>query len=77
MKFIFLTGGLIGFVTAVVAGWSADRAADAILLDGMIGCLVGAVLFRWLWSVVLRGMRETVVARQRAAEAAAEAKKKA
>jgi hypothetical protein len=76
MKFIFLSGGLTGFVTAIIAGWSADRAPDVILRDSMIGCLVGAVLFRWLWFVALRGMRETAVARQHAAEANAETKKK-
>jgi hypothetical protein len=76
MKFIFLLGGLTGFVTAIVAGWSADRAPDAILFDAMVGCLVGAVLFRWLWVVALRGMRETAVVRQQAAEAKPEAKKK-
>jgi hypothetical protein len=76
MKFIFLTGGMIGFVTATVAGWSADRSPDVILRDAMIGCVVGAVLFRWLWTVALRGIRETLVARQHAAAADAEAKKK-
>lgn len=76
MKFIFLTGGLTGFLTAAIAGWSADCAADTILLHAMIGCVFGAVLFRWFWSVALRGMRETVLARQRAAETAADAKKK-
>jgi hypothetical protein len=77
MKFIFLSGGLTGFLTAIIAGWSTDRAPDVILRDAMMGCLVGAILFRWLWFVALRGMRETIVARQHAAEATAEAKKKA
>lgn len=75
MRFIFLVGGLTGFLTAVVAGWSADRAPDRILLNAMFGCIVGAFLFRWLWSVLLRGMNETFVTRQRAAAAAAETKR--
>jgi len=76
MKFMFLAGGLTGFLTATIAGWAAGRAADAILLDAMLGAMAGAYLFRWFWSVVLNGMRETVVSRRRAAEVAAEAKKK-
>jgi hypothetical protein len=76
MKFIFLSGGLTGFLTAIVAGWSAERSPDAILLNAMVGCVVGALLFRWLWYIALRGMRETVLARQRAAEATVETKKK-
>jgi hypothetical protein len=76
MKFIFLAGGFTGFTTAAAAGWAASRSADAILLDAMVGSVAGALLFRWFWSVVLRGMRETFVARHRAAEQAAGAKAK-
>ena len=80
MKSIFLLGGLAGFSVAVVAGWAADRAAASILLDAMFGAVAGAFLFRWFWSVVLRGMRETYLARQaqepRRTEAPAEAKKR-
>jgi hypothetical protein len=76
MKFIFLVGGFTGFLTAAAAGWAADRTSDAILLDAMLGSVAGALLFRWFWSVVLRGMRETFVARQRAAVPAAGAKPK-
>jgi len=75
MRFIFLLGGALGFILAVVTGWMMDRAPDRILLDGAIGCLVGALLFRWLWSVLLRGLRETLIARQEAAAAAAAAGK--
>jgi hypothetical protein len=80
MKSIFLMGGLTGFSVAIMAGWAADRAAASILLDAMFGAVAGAFLFRWFWSVVLRGMRETYLARQaeatRHAEPPAEAKKR-
>lgn len=76
MKFVFLIGGITGFLVATVAGWAADRAADSILLDAMMGAILGAYLFRWFWSVLLRGMRETYVARQRAAVLATDPKKK-
>ncbi len=47
-----------------------------MLLDAMVGAVIGALLFRWFWTVALGGMRETIVERQRAAEKAAEPKKK-
>ncbi|MEO6995072.1 MAG: hypothetical protein ABI273_15810 [Lacunisphaera sp.] len=67
MRFVFLFGGVLGFAVAALTGWLADRPADRILLDAAIGCLVGALLFRWFWSVVLRGLRETILIRQKAA----------
>jgi hypothetical protein len=77
MRFIFLLGGTLGFLLAAVTSWQADHAADRILLDGALGCLAGALLFRWLWTVLLRGLRETLLTRQQAATAAAAAKAKA
>jgi len=76
MRFVFLLGGLLGFFLAAFTGWLMERAPDRILLDGAVGCLAGALLFRWLWTVLLRGLRETLVARQDAAVAAAQAKAK-
>jgi hypothetical protein len=76
MKFIFLAGGFTGFLIAGVAGWLADRTPDEVLLHAMLGCVAGAVLFRWFWSIAIQGMRETVIARQRAAATPTETKKK-
>ena len=59
MKFVFLCGGLLGFVTGLVTSWSLDHAADRVFLDA-------SLLFRWFWTVVLAGLRDTVVARHRA-----------
>jgi len=73
MKFIFLAGGLAGFLLAATSGFFADHAADRILLDGAIGCLAGALLFRWFWTVLVRGIRETILSRHAAATAAAAA----
>lgn len=69
MRFIFFLGGLFGFSLAALSGWSAGRSADRVFLDSALGCLAGAFLFRWLWGVLLRGLRETLLAR-RAAPAA-------
>ena len=73
MKFVFLSGGLVGFTLAALAGYSADRSADHIFLDASIGCLVGALLFRWFWTVLVRGIRETILIRHAATTAAAAA----
>jgi hypothetical protein len=70
MRFVFLCGGILGFVLAALTGWLADRAPDRILLDAALGCLVGAGLFRWLWTVLLRGLREIILSRQKAAASA-------
>jgi hypothetical protein len=67
MKFVFLAGGTAGFVTAAATGLWLGRDPDRILLDAGTGCLVGALLFRWLWSICLRGFRETYLANQRTA----------
>jgi len=66
MKFVFLSGGLLGFVTGLLTSWLLDHAADRVFLDASVGCLVGAVLLRWFWTVVLAGLRDTVVSRYRA-----------
>ena len=66
MKFIFLSGGLIGFLTAGIAGLAADRAFDHVLFDAALGCLAGALLFQWFWSIFVRGFRETYLARHHA-----------
>lgn len=73
MRFVFLLGGLVGFAIAAGTSFAMECAPDRVFLDGALGCLVGAFLFRWLWSVVIAGLRETVVARQRAHSAAAAA----
>jgi hypothetical protein len=73
MKSLFLAGGFAGFVLCSVAGFAAGRAPDLILRDAAIGCLAGALLVRWFWLVLLRGFRETLAVRRRAAEEAAAA----
>jgi len=75
MRFVFLLGGVLGFVVAGAVSWLSDSGPGRVFFDAALGCLVGALLFRWLWSVVLHGLRETFLVRQRAA-LAAEAKHK-
>jgi hypothetical protein len=66
MKFVFLSGGLLGFVVGLVTSWLLDHAADRVFLDAAVGCLAGAILFRWFWTIVLAGLRDTVLARYHA-----------
>lgn len=75
MKFIFLAGGFAGFLLAGITGWLCDHAADRILLDAAVGCLAGALLFRWFWTVLVGGIRETILSRHAATTAAAAAAK--
>ncbi|MEI7551968.1 MAG: hypothetical protein WCL24_06520 [Verrucomicrobiota bacterium] len=74
MKFVFLAGGLAGFLLAAAAGLWAGRALDRVLLDAALGCLAGALLFRWFWTVLVRGIRETILHRHAAASATAKPK---
>lgn len=73
MKFVFLAGGLVGFLAAAVTGYLADRSADRIFFDAAVGCLVGALLFRWFWTILVRGIRETILLRHAASTASAAA----
>ncbi len=70
MKFVVLAGGASGFAIAAATGLWTGRTPDRILLDGAVGCLAGGLLFRWFWNVLLGGIRDTYVARHRAAAAA-------
>jgi hypothetical protein len=71
MKSIFLAGGFAGFLIVAAAGVIAGRDPDRILLDAAVGCLIGALLFRWFWTILVRGIRETILLRHAAATAAA------
>lgn len=66
MKFVFLAGGVTGFLVAAASSALADHAADRVFFDAAVGCLVGALLFRWFWTILVRGIRETILARHAA-----------
>ena len=70
MRSIFLTGGFAGFLSAGLTSYWVGHQPDRILFDGAVGCLVGAMLFRWFWTVLVRGIRETILLRHAAATAA-------
>lgn len=74
MQFVFLAGGLAGFLTATAGSYWSGHQPDRILFDGAVGCLAGALLFRWFWTVLVRGIRETILARHAAASATAKNK---
>ncbi len=73
MKFVFLLGGFAGLLITGGASYAAQHQADRILFDAAVGCLVGALLFRWFWTVLVRGIREIILQRHAAATAAATA----
>jgi hypothetical protein len=74
MKAIFLIGGFSGFVTGAATSLWAGHEPDRIFLDAAVGCLAGGLLFRWFWTVLVRGIRETLLQRQAAALATAKTK---
>jgi hypothetical protein len=76
MKFVFLAGGFAGFLAGAASSYWVGHEADRIFLDAAVGCLAGALLFRWFWTVLVRGIRETILARQAAAAPAVVAKYK-
>ncbi|HVS53688.1 MAG TPA: hypothetical protein VHD62_15135 [Opitutaceae bacterium] len=76
MKFIFLAGGFAGFLAAGITSFWNNHEAGRVFFDGAVGCLAGALLFRWFWTVLVRGIRETILARHAATTAAAAAKNK-
>jgi hypothetical protein len=71
MKFIFLLGGLAGFLAAGTGSFYARHQPDRVFFDAAVGCLAGALLFRWFWAVLVRSIRETILARNAAAATAA------
>jgi hypothetical protein len=71
MKFVFLLGGFAGLLVTGGASYAASHQADRIFFDAAVGCLVGALLFRWFWTVLVRGIREIILQRHAAATAAA------
>jgi len=75
MRFVFLSGGVLGFAVAATTSWLNDSTPDRLLLNAAVGCLAGGLLFRWFWTVLLRGLRETILIRQKAAAVAASAGK--
>ncbi|HVU25894.1 MAG TPA: hypothetical protein VHE13_17315 [Opitutus sp.] len=63
MRHIFLLGGGCGFLVAGLGGWWAGHTVDHLVLDAAVGCLVGAFLFRWFWTVLIGRIRETILNR--------------
>jgi hypothetical protein len=74
MKFIFFIGGFSGLLVTGTASYLSDHQPDRILVDASVGCLAGAILFRWFWTVLLGGIRETILQRHAAATASAKSK---
>jgi hypothetical protein len=69
MRSAVLFFGVLGFVVAAVAGFSADRAFDLVLRDAALGCLLMAFAGRWFWGVFDQAFADTIKARRATAEA--------
>jgi hypothetical protein len=68
MRFVFLAGGFAGFLLTGGCSLYAGHEGNRVFLDAAVGCLCGAILFRWFWTVLLHGVRDS---RAHAAAAAA------
>jgi hypothetical protein len=66
MKYMLLIGGLLGFSLVFVAGWMAGRDALTAVIEGSIGCVVAAMLFRWLGRIYQQSVRAVVREREAA-----------
>ncbi len=75
MKFIFTLGGFAGFTVTGAASLWAGHGPARVLWDAALGCMAGALLFRWFWTVLVHGLRHSLVTRHAAATAAALRKK--
>ncbi len=73
MQFVFLAGGFAGFALTAATGLLAGREPDLVLRDATIGCLAGALLFRWFWNVLVKALSEALKAKRDADAAAAHA----
>lgn len=67
MKYLLLIGGLLGFGLVFVAGSVAGRDPLSAVIEGSIGCVVAAMLFRWLGSIYEQSIRTVVRERETAA----------
>ena len=73
MKFAITLGGFLGFALVTGAGFFVHRDPAAVLLEGSIGSVIGALLFRWLFGLFMRGVQTSIVQRRHAHAAAASA----
>lgn len=64
MRAIFLLGGFVGFSVVLLSGWLAERSMNSVLRDAAIGCLVMALLFRWVWSLIVKAFYEAAMLRK-------------
>ena len=71
MRFVFLLGGFAGFISGGAASYYAGHQANRMFFDAAVGCLAGALLFRWFWTVLVDGIRQTILARHAALAAPA------
>lgn len=68
-----MIGGFVGFSAVAASGLLAGRSGDRVLFDAAIGCLVGALLFRWFWSRMIAALGVAVQAKRAERRAAEEA----
>lgn len=72
MKALLLIGGLLGFGLVFIAGSMAGRDPLSAVIEGSIGCVVTALLFRWLGTIYEQSLRTVVREREAAARVRAE-----
>jgi len=61
MRYFMLFGGFIGFLLTFSIGLYSGNALDTALVDGGIGCVVGAVLMRFFRQIIARCARAVLM----------------
>jgi hypothetical protein len=60
MSRFMVTGGFVGFFIVFLAGLMDQRSTLIVLRDGMLGCLVMALLFRLFYSRLESGIANAI-----------------
>jgi hypothetical protein len=68
MRYFLLLGGAMGFSLVFFASCYAGNRPALALRDAGVGCLVGAVLFRFLHGAFVAGMKSRILERTKQGE---------
>lgn len=71
-KFPLVIGGFIGFLIPFLVTWSSDTSVAIALRNGMIGCIVCAIILSGLFQYMLKSVRDNRNALRRQRELAEE-----
>ena len=61
MRLFLLIGGFGGFLLALGASFHAGNEAIYALRDGAVGCVIGAMILRGMYFVVMSNLRSRII----------------